>query len=200
MATFLQLLLTLVKGDEGVEAGEEGSDRALLRQGRNRKTLVKEFLDNQLVHHCAAFRRVDQHASHGRFAVDVPLPELEILGHDWPQAGKPRRHNPLTSVVEDESAKSELLVGVSFEGNVTRSNPLVIWKGALRSSVPLGAVGHSRNRQGRLRSQPVVVALFVLSVQLPQLTLFPSGLDPSRSTSRHSPPCPKPRNNYKFPT
>ena len=44
MATFLQLLLTLVKGDEGIEVGEEGADRALLFDYRTRCVQLHHLL------------------------------------------------------------------------------------------------------------------------------------------------------------
>ena len=76
--------LTLVKGDERVEAGEERPDGALFGEGGHRDGFFHQVIGNKLVHHRAAFRGFYEHFPHHGFAGHELFPERIVLLDDWP--------------------------------------------------------------------------------------------------------------------
>ena len=168
--------LTLVKGDEGVEAGEQRADRALLGEGGYRDGFFHQVIGNKLVHHRAAFRGFYENLPHRGFAGHELFPERIVLLDDWSQAGKAGRHKPITCCVDDKTAIGMDFIRVPLKRDVADSNNLVILQRVLRRAIsPIEC--HSSDGKGAVVSEgSTFVALVVYCVQFPQLTLFPSGI------------------------
>lgn len=114
-----------MKGDEAVEARKAITNRSLFGETWNQERLAHEIRDDKLVHHRAAFRGLYENRSHHPLVGNVVLPEWKILLNNRPQTAKPRRHKPVTCVVEHETAKSVDLVGMSLKGYIANPYNLV---------------------------------------------------------------------------
>ena len=168
--------LTLVKGDEGVEAGEEGADRALLRQRWHGDNAIEQLRNHQLRHKCPAFRAVDINASEDRVNGKELLPEryADLI----PRGERPKSggHNPCSDVVDNELAVGMTFCPVALESKIALAKDLVKGQRFGGSAVATGIPDHCRHGDGSVHPEFKPIVLFItLSVQLPQLTLFPSG-------------------------
>ncbi len=119
-------MLTLMKGDKGVELIQKFTNLFLLFIARNKKIFLQEVIGNKIRHHGRSLCATQKDRPHNPLIVNCIFPELQIIiCHSWFKYIENVRNDAISYRIFYKTSMCKIFAFIAFECNVTHFKNIV---------------------------------------------------------------------------